>query len=160
MTDTGFLLICSGYLVEQGKVLLVHHNKFNKWVPPGGHFEAGETFAQNAVREFREETGLAVEAISGGATIEPIDPDTRPEPVPFYVDLEYNGFEKPAIVQFFFVRRKGDNPLVPQAAEVHSAAWFSLKELNTIPTFQQVRSLARYSLMNYPVASERHATES
>ncbi|MEU7404025.1 NUDIX domain-containing protein, partial [Streptomyces sp. NPDC044948] len=29
---------------------------FDKWVPPGGHIEPGESFAGTAVREFKEET--------------------------------------------------------------------------------------------------------
>ena len=45
----------SGYLVKNGKVLLVHHNKFNKWVPPGGHIEENETPDQAVVRDLKEQ---------------------------------------------------------------------------------------------------------
>ncbi|MEU0537080.1 NUDIX hydrolase [Amycolatopsis tolypomycina] len=154
--DTGFLYICSGYLVESGRVLLVHHKGFDKWVPPGGHIEPGETFSQTAVREFREETGLRVKALSSQTYINSQDSNAIPEPTPFYVDVEYNSFAKPAIVQFYYVKREGRaEELHAQASEVHDVAWFALSELDTLPTFEQVRSVAKHALNNYPVEIER-----
>ncbi|MCR6487338.1 NUDIX domain-containing protein [Amycolatopsis sp. OK19-0408] len=149
--DLGHFLICAGYLVENDLVLLVHHNGFDKWVPPGGHIEAGETFAETAVREFGEETGLQVEALSAGPEIHPADNNATPEPIPFYVDLEREGFKQPALVQFFFMRRTDRSSVVtPQLSEVYDARWFALDEINNIKTFDQVRSLAKYAIRNHP----------
>ncbi|MER5492144.1 NUDIX hydrolase [Streptomyces sp. NPDC002454] len=156
--DIGLVYICSGYLVERGKVLLVHHNRFDKWVPPGGHIEPGESFSGTAVREFKEETGLLVEAISSQPPIHPADDNATPEPVPFYVDIEREGFAIPALVQFFYVRRQagtGDLAVEAQLEEVHEVGWFDLEDLEQLRTFEQVRSLARFALLNYPVASAR-----
>jgi 8-oxo-dGTP diphosphatase len=157
--ESGLVYICSGYLVEAGRVLLVHHNGFNKWVPPGGHIEPGETFAETAVREVKEETGLLVEAISlQSAVIHPADGNATPEPVPFHVDVEREGFRIPALVQFYFVRRLPGQDAVPLQAdleEVHEVRWFTLDELDDLPTFEQVRSLARWAIRNYPIESER-----
>ncbi|WP_242904503.1 NUDIX domain-containing protein [Actinomadura terrae] len=154
--DTGFVLICSGYLVERGRVLLVHHNRFGKWVPPGGHIEPAETFAETAVREFKEETGLLVEVLSAQPVIHPPDDNATPEPVPFYVDLEREGFRIPAIVQFFYVRRVGgEQEPRAQLEEVADADWFTFGDLADLPTFEQVRSLARFALRNYPIEGER-----
>lgn len=156
--DAGLVYCCSGYLVEHGKVLLVHHNRFDKWVPPGGHIEPGESFAGTAVREFKEETGLVVEAISSQPAIHPADHNATPEPVPFYVDIEREGFPTPALVQFYYVRRQPgarEQAVQAQLAEVHGAAWFGLEDLDDLKTFDQVRSLARFALLNYPVAGER-----
>ncbi|MFI0717751.1 NUDIX domain-containing protein [Streptomyces sp. NPDC021224] len=156
--DVGLVYICSGYLVERGKVLLVHHNGFDKWVPPGGHIEPGESFAGTAVREFKEETGLLVEAISIHPSIHPADDNATPEPVPFYVDIEREGFAVPALAQFFYVRRRNgteEQAVRAQLEEVHGAGWFGPEDLDRLPTFAQVRSLARFALLNYPVVSER-----
>ena len=150
--------ICSGYLVERGRVLLVHHNRFGKWVPPGGHIEPGETFAQTAAREFREETGLLVRVLSSQPVIHPPDGNATPEPVPFYVDLEREGFRIPAIAQYYFVQRQdgaSGQELQAQPEEVHDAAWFTLDGLDGLPTFEQVRSLARFALRNHPDAGQR-----
>ncbi|MFC5188012.1 NUDIX hydrolase [Actinomadura harenae] len=156
---SGLVYICSGYLVEGGRVLLVHHNGFNKWVPPGGHIEPGESFAETAVREVKEETGLLVEAISfQPEIIHPADGNATPEPVPFHVDIEREGFRVPALVQFYFVRRlpgQDEAQLQADLAEVYDVRWFGLDELDDLPTFEQVRSLARWAIRNYPIASER-----
>jgi 8-oxo-dGTP pyrophosphatase MutT (NUDIX family) len=148
----GHALVCSGYLVEDGKVLLVHHNVFNKWVPPGGHIEAGDTFSDAAAREVLEETGLDVEVLSTTPSL--IDDDNAtPLPGPFYVDMLTEGFKIPPITQYFYVRRKDrSQEISTQIEEVHEVRWFTAEEIETIPTFEQVRVLCRYALENHPDA--------
>jgi ADP-ribose pyrophosphatase YjhB (NUDIX family) len=58
---------CAGALVHDaaGRLLLVRRATEpgrGRWSVPGGRCEPGETAAQTAVREVREETGLAVAA--------------------------------------------------------------------------------------------------
>lgn len=50
----------SVYLIDNQKVLLLHHPKLQKWLPPGGHLEANETPSEAARREVLEETGLEI----------------------------------------------------------------------------------------------------
>jgi len=40
------------------RVLVIEHRRLATWLPIGGELEAGETPAEAAVRELREETGL------------------------------------------------------------------------------------------------------
>lgn len=49
---------------EQGRVLLQKRGDSGKWGFPGGAIELGETPEDAAIREVREETGLAVEVES------------------------------------------------------------------------------------------------
>lgn len=147
-------MVCSGYLVERGRVLLVHHNGFKKWVPPGGHLEPGETFPGAAEREFLEETGIAVDVISAAPVIHQPDSNAIPVAAPFYVDEEREGFAVPTIVQFYYVRRKlGSNcDPVPELSEVNDARFFDSDGIRTAGTFSQVKSLALYALEHHPDA--------
>src|SRR5262249_11388560 len=52
------------YIFEYPRVLLIHHRKFNKWLPPGGHLEPNELPSEGVCREALEETGLEIELIS------------------------------------------------------------------------------------------------
>ena len=48
-------LVVTGYIFdENGRQLLIHHNKLNMWLPPGGHIEANETPDEALVREIKE----------------------------------------------------------------------------------------------------------
>lgn len=48
-------------VIEEGKVLLTKREDFEVWCLPGGSVEEGETLAEGAIREAKEETGLDVE---------------------------------------------------------------------------------------------------
>lgn len=50
-------------LLPDRRVLLIFHAKLGVWLGPGGHVEPGESPDQAALREVREETGLAVTLI-------------------------------------------------------------------------------------------------
>jgi len=51
------------FVVQDHKVLLIHHRKLNKWLPLGGHIELDEDPEQAALREAKEESGLDVELL-------------------------------------------------------------------------------------------------
>ena len=54
-----------GILIQDNKVLLVHHyreNEYDFWVMPGGGMKGEEGIFRCAERELREETGLVVRA--------------------------------------------------------------------------------------------------
>jgi 8-oxo-dGTP pyrophosphatase MutT (NUDIX family) len=151
----GLIWIAAGYLVRADRVLLVRGTRSGLWVPPGGHVEPDETFAQTVVRETLEETGIKVRILSTSPVIHPADENSSPEPVPFYVDIEREGFAKPALAQFYFVEPVDrDRPLhiVPNDPEVAACNWFRREDIPVLPTFAQVRSLALYALEHHPAA--------
>lgn len=53
----------TAYIVARGRTLLLWHRGLRMWLPPGGHLEPNEDPVQGALREAREEAGLAVEVI-------------------------------------------------------------------------------------------------
>ena len=59
------ILNCAGAVVEQdGKLLLQRRSDNGAWGLPGGILELDETYAQAAIREVLEETGLNVRLTS------------------------------------------------------------------------------------------------
>lgn len=150
MISKGYNYICSGYLVEDKRVLLVLHNIFKKWVPPGGHVEDGEMFSETAEREFAEETGIKVRAISSAPVLHQPDENASPLPLPFYTDVLREGLKIPTIAQYYYVEPMGEYRLKFDPNELDDAQWFGIEELEKIETFEQVRSLSRYVLKYHP----------
>lgn len=54
-------ITASTWIVDaaHAQALLTHHAKLNKWVQLGGHTDEGEPWAETALREAREESGLS-----------------------------------------------------------------------------------------------------
>ncbi len=48
-------------VIHEGKILLTQREDFETWILPGGGVEEGESLAQAAIRETKEETGLNIE---------------------------------------------------------------------------------------------------
>jgi 8-oxo-dGTP pyrophosphatase MutT (NUDIX family) len=59
------------FVVHQGRVLLHRHKRLQRWLPPGGHIDAGELPDEAARRETREETGLEVDLVDAPLALGP-----------------------------------------------------------------------------------------
>lgn len=115
------------FVVAEGKVLLLHHRKLQKWLPPGGHIEPGELPDEAAVREVREETGLEVELVGEKAL-----PDSIVGPrqlvIPAGVQLEDIDGEHQHIDFVYFAKPIGN--LTPIGnSESTELGWYGLDEL-------------------------------
>jgi 8-oxo-dGTP pyrophosphatase MutT (NUDIX family) len=51
----------SCFVIDDDKILLIYHKKFDKYIQPGGHIEGDEEPYQTAIREVFEETGVTIE---------------------------------------------------------------------------------------------------
>lgn len=141
----------AGYLVNNGRVLLAHHKKFNKWTPPGGHIEENETPDQALVREWKEELNFDIDVLPAHESAFSGDTNATPIPMPFHIDLEREGFDVPHLGYFFYVRLISNNQIIKiSESELHGFGWFSKEELMALPTFEQVRALAAYAIDHYP----------
>lgn len=105
---------------DTGRVLLVHQIDRQQWGTVGGAVEPGESPAEAAVREAREETGLDVEltglvAALGGPGFE----------------MTYPNGDECAYISIVFDARVVGGELAADGVEVSECAWFTADELAT-----------------------------
>ena len=117
------------FIVQDAKVLLVHHRKLNKWLPLGGHIELDEDPEQAALREAREESGFGVELI--GDRPPTTEPGTRALIAPRFLDIHRISDTHEHIGLIYWARPK--NGTMTQAdAEHHDICWKSAAELDAL----------------------------
>jgi 8-oxo-dGTP diphosphatase len=79
-------------------VLLVHHKRFNLWLPVGGELWPGETPLEGAIREVKEETGIHLVANHF-----PVGKDPMPfEPLGFLGYEEHDAGSRGLHMNFIF----------------------------------------------------------
>lgn len=117
------------FVVREGKVLLVHHRKLNKWLPLGGHVELHEELEQAALREAREESGFEVELI--GERPPTTESGTRALIAPRFLDIHRINDVHEHIGMIYFARPRS-GALALAAAEHHNIGWFAGDELDAL----------------------------
>ena len=73
------------YIVNDGATALHEHERLRIRLPPGGHVDRDELPHESALREVREETGLAAELVATESAI--TGPNTRGIPEPAHLML-------------------------------------------------------------------------
>ena len=121
-TSNGAVVFRMGRNGER-EYLLIKEQKGHSGFPKG-HREAGETPAENALREIREETGLAVVLYPG-----------------FRCDTSYlvEGVIHKSVR--YFLAKAGDGEPVPQPEEVSAAAFYPYREALPRVTFPRDREI-------------------
>ena len=99
-----------------GEVLLVRHEGADLWVLPGGEVNEGETHREAAVRELREEAGIAA--------------DYRGLAVAERVDIRCSDCETWGVLPVFAAAAEGATPRVRDPdGEISAARWFPVDDL-------------------------------
>lgn len=136
-------LVVAGYLIKDDKVLLIHHNKAEKWLPPGGHINENEVADDALIREFKEETGLDIELMDWNhVTTE--GQTMRELAMPFYVNLHNVGDHNHCC--FYYRCKPLSEEIVIQKKEISDAKWFSKEDLEKEDVPEDVKAIALEAL--------------
>src|SRR5438270_1579168 len=114
------------FVVHDGKVLLIHHRKLEKWLPLGGHIELDEDPEQAALREAKEEGGLEVELL--GERPPTTGEGTRALIAPRFLDIHRISDSHEHIGMIYWARPK-NGTITLAAEEHHDIRWCSEAEL-------------------------------
>jgi 8-oxo-dGTP pyrophosphatase MutT (NUDIX family) len=117
------------FVVQNGKILLIHHRKLNKWLPLGGHVELDEDPEMAALREAREESGLEVELL--GERPPTTEPGTRALIAPRFLDIHRINNAHEHIGMIYWARPRNGSVTLADA-EHHDIRWCSASELDAL----------------------------
>ena len=137
------------FVVERGRVLLIHHRKMKQWLPLGGHIELDEDPETAAYREAREESGLEVELV--GERPPTTYPGTRALIAPRFLDIHRITDTHEHIGMIYWARSKR-GALTLAASEHHDIRWCAPDELDTLvpPLSLAIRWYCRKAIEELP----------
>jgi 8-oxo-dGTP pyrophosphatase MutT (NUDIX family) len=117
---------------DQIEIVLVHRISPPLWALPKGTPDAGETLAETALRETREETGLAVEL------------EDELGEIRYFFVRGSTRFNK--TVHFFLMRPTGGS-LEAHDSEFDEARWFPVDEAVALMTHRTEREIVERALL-------------
>ncbi len=142
----------TGYVVnpERTKILVIFHNKLQKWLPAGGHLERNELPHEAALREVYEETGVKACVISD-------DPDfnlngivdcqiPRPYTVLYQIIPQNSKDDEHIHVDFIYAMEAEESDIKIQVEEVSRVGWLTKNEILNSNCFDSVKSFVKILL--------------
>lgn len=128
-------LTASVLILDQEKVLLVFHKKYQKWIQPGGHVDPNEVPSDAACREAYEETGLHVQLLSE-ENVWVSYPNAHSIHRPYACLLEnIPAFKNEAAhqhIDMFYLAKPISGQEILNTKESDDLRWFSLKDLEEL----------------------------
>jgi len=133
------------FVVHDGKILLIHHRKLDKWLPLGGHIELDENPEQAALREAKEESGLDVELL--GERPPTTSPGTRALIAPRFLDIHRISETHEHIGMIYWAKVKSGFTTLA-AEEHHDIRWCAPADLEKLspPMTDAVKWYCRQAL--------------
>src|ERR1043166_1288418 len=118
------------FVVHDGKILLIHHRKLNKWLPLGGHIELEEDPEQAALREAKEESGLDVELL--GERAPTTGAGTRALITPRFLDIHRITDTHEHIGMIYWARPRNRADVQCATEEHHDIRWCAAADLDRL----------------------------
>jgi 8-oxo-dGTP diphosphatase len=112
-------------LDDEGRVVIVHRQRYDDWSLPKGKLDPGESFEEAALREVEEETGLRC---SLGEELDPIH----------YRDNK----DRPKVVRYWLMTVEDDPGFVPND-EVDELRWVTPGEAVELLSYPHDAELVR-----------------
>lgn len=125
--DASYGVIPVHILAGERRYLLIQHHA-GHWGFPKGHAEKGETPAQAAERELREETGLRATEVLAEPAFEEV----------YYFKVKATLIRKSVT---YFIGFVDDPRVTPQAEEISDYAWGGLEETMKRLSFKEGRRI-------------------
>jgi ADP-ribose pyrophosphatase YjhB (NUDIX family) len=124
-----------GVVNDKGQLLLMRRSDNDNWALPGGAMDIGETIAEAAVRETREETGIDCEIVRLVGVY------TNPRHVMLYTS---NGEVRQECSLVFAARATGGEPTT--SSESLEVRWVAANEVNDFTMHPSMRQRVQHVL--------------
>jgi 8-oxo-dGTP pyrophosphatase MutT (NUDIX family) len=123
-------IVVASLIINEKEILLIHHKKLNKWLPPGGHIEKNETPDEAIKREIKEELNSDLELISYK---KPFFFEKNSLVFPFYINKHKISDEHYHYCLYYLGKLKNTNINI-EKNEILNYKWVKIQELeNFIP---------------------------
>ena len=145
-TKKNYFTVALIFNEDQTKILLIHHNKMQLWLPAGGHVEENEYPSEAVIREVKEELGVEAEIIELNQNPRIDNKFEKTIPLPFCILTTRNFKNKDSDeftdIHFAYTLIIKSNDLLIKQDEISEYKWFTKEEVRSLNTFDSVKTVA------------------